>query len=143
MAPGRTRLAAYVVAVTDGSILLSRIASGYPGAGSWTLPGGGVEWGEHPEATLRREVHEETGIHVDDVTFIGIDSQVYPGSDAHPPVHAIRIVYRAAAHGEPTVIEVGGSVDGAAWVPLDALNDLPTVRLVRTALRLAIIDIPE
>lgn len=143
MAARRTRLAAYVVAVTDGAILLSRIARGYPGAGSWTLPGGGIEWGEHPEAALRREVYEETGIHLDEVAFIGIDSQVYTGTDTHPPVHAVRMLYRADVRGDPTVVEVDGSVDAAMWVPLGGMADIPTVQLVRAALRLADITIVD
>jgi len=131
---GRTRLACYAIAVADGKILLSRIAPGYPGAGSWTLPGGGVEWGEHPLDTLRREVHEETGLSVGEATFLGIDSRVYTGTATHPAVHAIRIVYEAHLFGDPEVVEINGSVDDAAWVSLADLTTVPTVHLVTIAL---------
>jgi ADP-ribose pyrophosphatase YjhB (NUDIX family) len=30
----------------------------------WGLPGGSLEYGEHPEAAIVREVHEETGLNI-------------------------------------------------------------------------------
>ncbi len=54
-----TRLAAYGV-VTDGDrVLLARLR--VPEAGTWTLPGGGVEFDETVEQAVVREIHEETG----------------------------------------------------------------------------------
>ena len=79
----RTRLAAYAVSITDGTVLLARIARGYPGEGRWTLPGGGVEWGEHPDETLVRELHEETGFAVTRFSFLGINSRVYAAARHH------------------------------------------------------------
>lgn len=134
MSTGRTRVAAYLLAIDRGAILLSRIAPGYPGAGSWTLPGGGVEWGEHPEDALRREVYEEAGLAPDEVRFLGIDSVVHDPSSEHDGVHSIRILYRAEVRGVPSVTEVGGSVDDAAWVRLADLPNTPTVHLVDAAL---------
>ena len=57
------RVGAYAI-VTDATsrILLCRIAPGYPAAGLWTLPGGGVDHGEHPDDAVLRELHEETGL---------------------------------------------------------------------------------
>src|SRR5690606_38480226 len=59
---------AYTVIVRDEHVLLSRWAPDptqlhyRPGLGpSWTLPGGGLEAGEPPEAAAVREVLEETG----------------------------------------------------------------------------------
>ena len=39
----------------SGRLLLVRMASGLD-QGRWTMPGGGIEWGEHPEAALLRDV---------------------------------------------------------------------------------------
>lgn len=130
----RTRIAAYLVATKDRHIVLSRIAPGYPGAGSWTLPGGGVEWGEHPEDALRREVYEEAGFEVDDADYVGIDSRVFDASGNHDALHAIRLIYAAQVDGEPRVTERDGSVDAARWFPVDELDDVPTVELVSIAM---------
>ncbi|MGI9665526.1 MAG: NUDIX hydrolase [Acidimicrobiia bacterium] len=130
----RTRLASYVVAVTDGRILLVRIAPGYPGEGSWTLPGGGVEWGEHPDDALKREVYEEAGFELTEFAFLGIDSQVFDKRAERPAMHAIRMLYTADLVGQPRVTEVDGSVDGAEWKTLAELDSVPTVRLVANAI---------
>lgn len=133
----RTRLAAYVVAVNAERLLLARIAPGYPGAGRWTLPGGGVEFGEHPEDALVREVYEESGLAIGSFVYLGIDSRVYPASDHALEHHAIRLIYSAELSGLPSVTEVDGSVDSAQWLPLTDLNTTDTVDLVTSALRLA------
>jgi len=134
---GRLRLGAYLVAVGDHGILLARIAAGYPRAGSWTLPGGGVEWGEHPEDALVREVYEETGFHLRDPRFLAIDSQVYEATGGHTALHTVRLLYTARVDGEPHVTEREGSVDSARWVDLAALDRTPRLDLVDTALGLA------
>ena len=74
LAERRQRFSAYAVVVNDGHILLARIAPGYPGAGSWTLPGGGIDWGEHPEDAMHRELYEETGLAGETISLLGIDS---------------------------------------------------------------------
>ncbi|MEM6628382.1 MAG: NUDIX domain-containing protein [Bacteroidota bacterium] len=42
--------------------------------GQWDLPGGKIEVGEDPEATLLREIEEETGLHPDRYRLIGVYS---------------------------------------------------------------------
>ena len=134
--PRRTRLAAYAVALSNGSILLARIAEGYPGEGKWTLPGGGVEWGEHPEEALIREVHEETGFSVTRYSLLGINSRVFHASRLDSDLHAVRLLYDVPLEGDPTVTEIDGSVDHASWVPLDDIPTTKTVELVRIGLEM-------
>ena len=130
----RTRLSIYGVAINNGSILLCRIATGYPGEGRWTLPGGGVEWGEHPEDALRREVFEEAGLNVKIFEFVGIDSRVYEDDRYPDGLHIIRMIYRTPLAGEPQVTEIDGSVDDARWIPLTDLGNITVVNLVEAAL---------
>ena len=46
--PRRTRVAAYAVILRDGDILLSRLAPYLVPHEQWTLPGGGIDFGEDP-----------------------------------------------------------------------------------------------
>ena len=131
---GRVRIAAYALASHDGQLLLARFADGYPSAGAWTLPGGGLEFGESPEDAVHRELAEETGLAGSIEGFIGINSIVLdPTSKRSEPLHSIRIVYRVDCRGEPTT-EIEGSTDLARWIPLGSLRDLVLADLVGWAL---------
>lgn len=43
-----------------------------PGRGLWGLPGGFVDWDEHPEAAMVRECREEVGIQVEPVELLTV-----------------------------------------------------------------------
>ena len=55
-------VAACALVDTDRRVLITQRPDGKPMAGLWEFPGGKVEDGETPEATLVRELHEELGI---------------------------------------------------------------------------------
>jgi 8-oxo-dGTP diphosphatase len=57
-------VAACALIDSDNRILLARRPAGKPMAGLWEFPGGKVEEGETPEATLIRELRDELGIAV-------------------------------------------------------------------------------
>jgi 8-oxo-dGTP diphosphatase len=57
-------VAACALVDADGRVLLAQRPEGKPMAGLWEFPGGKVEAGETPEATLIRELAEELGIEV-------------------------------------------------------------------------------
>lgn len=54
----KTRAASRAVILREGQILLSHETL----QDTWLIPGGGLETGETPEACVRREVEEETGL---------------------------------------------------------------------------------
>lgn len=64
---------AVVITNMSGDILLLRHSYG---PNVWSLPGGGVEPGEDPEAALRREMSEELGITLGRVEALGVLEEV-------------------------------------------------------------------
>ena len=62
----RTRVGVGVIVVRGGLVLLGQ-RLGSHGAGTWALPGGNLEFGESVEACARRELLEETGLHLTSV----------------------------------------------------------------------------
>ena len=131
----RTRIAAYGLVVDDGNMLLCRISEQLPQhTGYWTLPGGGIEFGEHPEEAMVREVFEETGLQVRASGVAAINSGVIP--DASQTTHSIRILYYAEILGGNLVNEVSGTTDLCAWHEIGSVRDLPIVNLVEVGLPL-------
>lgn len=125
-----TRVAAYGVIVREGQVLLSHWLEGE----RWTLPGGGLEFGEAPTDAAGREILEETGYSASVGALLGIDSFVIPGHERiHGegiPLHSIQVVYEARVVSGELTDEIGGSSDRAQWFDLGEVAELPRVRHV-------------
>ncbi|AKN72528.1 NUDIX hydrolase [Streptomyces sp. PBH53] len=132
-------MAAYAVCVRDGQLLLAR-SPGPDGTPEWVLPGGGMEHGEDPYDTVRREVTEETGYRIEVTGLLGIDSSRHVLLGGRPrrrtDHHGVRILYEGRITGGELRYEVGGSTDFAGWHDLDAVSALTRIPLVDIALRL-------
>lgn len=133
--PRRRRLASYGI-VTDpaGRILLSKIAEGFPAAGTWHLPGGGVDTGEDIRAALRREVLEETGQAgvVGSLITVTSHRRTPPATDTD--IYAVWVFshVHVGAPTHPQVTEQNGSTVDCGWfLP----EELPHLRLSTTARR--------
>lgn len=145
-APGvdrRQRFGAYGLATDPaGRVLLAMIADGYPGAGSWHLPGGGTDHGEQPVAALLRELVEETGQLGRVTDLIEVDSLHNPaavGPEGRPlDWHGVRAVYRVVVDVPtgPVVTEAaGGSTARAAWFPTEVVRSLPLTGIAAQNIR--------
>lgn len=131
---GWTRVAAYALINDDeGRILLVRIAPGYPDTGDWTLPGGGLNFGEDPADAVIRELDEETGLQGRIESLAFVHSATGSESTRGGPWHAIRIVYHMAITGGTLRDEQDESTDKAAWIPIAQARELPLVDLAEFA----------
>jgi len=81
--------AAGVVVCQKGEVLLTRRKYD-PRAGTWSIPGGYVEYGETVEETAIRELKEETGLEIHLKGILGVYSDRGP---------VVRVIYTASAAG--------------------------------------------
>lgn len=96
---------------SEGKILLVRHTYG---RGHWTLPGGGLKRAEVLETAARREVREELGIALTDVTKVG---EFFSRREfKHDTVHC----FTAVAQGT-TITRDTKEIAVAEWFPIDAL----------------------
>ena len=145
-APRRQRIAAYAVLLRgdgeDREVLLTRMSARTRIRGRWTLPGGGLDHGEEPRAAVRREVYEETGLHVEPGAVLDVHSTHYTGARADGLVedyHGIHLIFAAhvlaeSVGVEPHVVEEDGSTDLATWVPMSDAVRLELLGSARHAL---------
>ena len=132
----RFRPAIYGVLIQDGQVLLVRAPQAFLGVVGF--PGGGIEPGEAPLNTLRREFTEETGLEVEPVRLLWATTALHRAR-LRPAQQLIAIHWEVrqvggtlAPHGN------GDDVETAFFCPLHALPvgemlgvDLEIVPLLR------------
>ena len=119
----RQRVAAYALCVREGRVLLAQLSDRTGMAGVWTLPGGGVEHGEHPRDAVLREVYEETGLTAEVGDLLDVDSLRVTGRNSQGRLedyHSVRLVFvcTIASREEPVVQERHGTTASPAGLPL-------------------------
>lgn len=108
----------------DGRVLLARNSDLSEFPGQWTLPGGGVEQGEHPDEAVVREFAEETGLSVRIGTLRTVTADVLR-LPAGALEHTDRLVYDVVVTGGDLRSEADGTTDLVRWVPPADLAGLP------------------
>ncbi len=109
-------VAACALIDADGRVLLAERPAGKPMAGLWEFPGGKIEDGERPEATLIRELKEELGIEVQEPCLAPLAF----ASHAYPDFHLLMPLY-VCRRWEGTVSAKEGQ--RLAWVRPNRLRD--------------------
>ena len=137
-ADGWTRVGAYAIALDEGGrILLCRISPSIRPGEVWTLPGGGVDFGEPPATAVLRELTEESGYTGAIIELADVSDHLFPGpiEGVEGPMHAIRIVYRVRITGGDLRDEPDGSTDTCAWFSPDEAARLHLGELASRAVR--------
>lgn len=105
---------AVIVLVHDGAdrVLLARQPS-WP-EGRYSVLAGFVEAGEPLEGTVAREVHEEVGVRVRDIRYLGSQPWPFPRS----------LMCGFAAVADPTdpIVPADGEIESARWVHRDEVR---------------------
>ena len=128
----RQRIAAYgVVRDDEDRILLARAAPLLTLRGRWFLPGGGVQHGESPSESLRREIAEESGLTIVPGALLDVLSDVRTIPDG-TSLHTVRLIFEVASWHGSLRPEVDGTTDAVAWFSLDEARSLPLARYVET-----------
>jgi len=110
----KQRLSVRAIIYREGKILLLRRATGRETIlGKYELPGGKIEYGEQPEDTLRRCLHDEVGVHLqtaqlfDAITYIDHDDR---------DIQYIVIVYNVALQKEHSDIHLSKNYNRYQWI---------------------------
>ena len=128
-----------VMILKDGKVLLGKrhedpekATSLLKGAGTWTMPGGKLEFGESFEDGARRETLEETGLELNNLEVICINN------DKIETAHFITIgLFSDNIKGEPRVMEPDKITDWQ-WFGLDNLLEplyFPSARVLENYLQ--------
>lgn len=118
------RIGIGVMLLRDGKVLLGRrhedpekADSELRGEGTWTMPGGKLDFMETPEECARRELLEETGIKAKKMEFFSATNDV--AGDAH----FITLGFLCTGfEGEPRAMEPD-EITEWKWFPLNSLPE--------------------
>jgi ADP-ribose pyrophosphatase YjhB (NUDIX family) len=134
----RTRVAAYALCRDEaGRILLCRIAPSILPGEVWTLPGGGLDFGEPPDVAVLRELAEESGYRGEIIALADVSDRLFVDPGDGGRMHAIRIVYRVRITGGELRDEPDGSTDTCGWFTPEEAQRLHLGALARRSLALA------
>ena len=101
-------------------------------ADKYVVPGGHVELGETLEAALRREVLEETGLTISEITFVGVQEFVYDPAFWQPR-HFLFFDY--ACRTGSTQVRLNDEAEEYMWVTIDEALGLPIEPYTEKAIR--------
>ena len=136
MSKQHTSVRTYGVLLHENQIVLVRSSNPRHVPPLWWLPGGGIDFGEAPEATLVREFLEETGLEVHEAKLLGVSSDLRR-RDNGDRIHSVRILYTVALAGGELRHEIHGTTDHARWCDLSEIDDMNLADYARAAITVA------
>lgn len=117
----------------DRLLIAQRKQNASGGSCKWEFPGGKVEYTEHPEESLVREIKEELNLEIDIERFYDMVSHVYELDDGGR-LHVVLLFYLCTKRGGD--LEVLDAAD-ARWIEVGELRsydfaaaDVPVVERI-------------
>jgi 8-oxo-dGTP diphosphatase len=95
------RVGVAVLIFKDGHVLLGKRLNSH-GEGTWSTPGGHLEFGETPEECAIREVKEETGIEIENITRGPWSNDFFTQENKH---YITTYMFAKYKSGTPQVLE--------------------------------------
>ncbi len=116
------RPAVYAIIEKNGQLLLVNTKS----TGRWFFPGGAIEKGELVENSLHREVLEETGIEIGDISFFTLKESFFYYAPHNTAYHCLNFFFTASPQSESPVNhkqnDQTDEADKYEWVDIKSLN---------------------
>ena len=112
--PSRPFVGVGAVVVDSGRGVLVRRAQP-PLAGRWSLPGGAVELGETLAQAVRRELLEETGLHVTVGPVVDVLDRITRDAAGQVQYHYVLVDYLCWREGG--ILAAGSDVGEVTWAP--------------------------
>jgi 8-oxo-dGTP diphosphatase len=115
--------------VRRGADVLLVQRRGSHGAGTWSPPGGYLDFGEEPAVCAAREAREETGVEVRSPRFVGVTNDVF-GDEGR---HFVTLWFELEYAGGEAAVTAADELSEVRWFSHDALPEplfLPFQRFV-------------
>lgn len=108
-------LNSYLIPFHAGRVLVLKRKNGF-----WEFPGGGVEFGEHPERAAVRETQEETGLKASNPVLLGVSSATYLKDGKEK--HSVYIIYKGDVDSDE--FKISAEHEEGRWITLGELEFL-------------------
>jgi 8-oxo-dGTP diphosphatase len=106
--------------IVDGTRVVLVRRGSEPLAGQWSLPGGAVEIGETLDASVVREMVEETGLQVTVGPVIEVFDRITRDAEGRVQYHYVLVDYLCwPVEG---TLQAGSDVDAAVWADVSELS---------------------
>jgi 8-oxo-dGTP diphosphatase len=102
----------------DGQFLMQQ-RKGAHGEGTWSTPGGHLEFGETFQECAAREVKEETGMEIRNIRIGAVTNDIFKEDNKHYVTIWLVSDWKS---GEPSITEPDKCID-QKWVDFDSLPD--------------------
>jgi 8-oxo-dGTP diphosphatase len=106
------------VIIRRGDEMLLQRRKNVHGEGTWSSPGGHLDFGEDPAVCAIREAAEETGLDVGGVTFVGVTNDLFDQER-----HYVTLWFLATSFAGEAVISAGYEMSELGWFAIEELPE--------------------